>query len=80
VRKSSSSLEAVLQTEHHLWLKSLWLAVVLSSWRAQGPSVTCCSCSVLHASLFTSRFTKQTWERGQRQSIKWKTISPFSRK
>lgn len=29
--------------------------------------VTCCRCSVLHASLSTSRFTKQTWEREQQR-------------
>lgn len=45
---------------------------VMSTLRAWVPCVTCCRCSVLHSSLFTSRFTKQTWGRGQTQSMKWK--------
>lgn len=61
-----------------LW--SVQTALGMSSRGVRVPSITCCRCSVLHASLFTSRFTKQTWERGQKQPSKWKPGSSFPRK
>lgn len=78
--KRSPTKWASFRDEVLLVLPSVQPTFVMSFWRVRVPSVTCCRCSVLHSSLFTSRFTKQTWERGQKRPLSKKPSSSSWRK